>query len=236
MFNILVSLAVGALVTIVFGFLFGGGDFRFGYGIVPGIIAQITTYVILARRSMKEVERVMKEGQKFIEKQKIDQGIEVMQTAYPAARKQIFLQSQIDGQIGLILYASKRFDDSEPYLKRSFKRSWMPRAMLGVLYYKRKKYDEMKDVFEEAVKANKKQALLWNIYAYCMWKKGDRDAAIDILIRAQDHVGEDKKTEKNLNALKNNKKMKMRGWNMLWYQFHLDRPPAQRGNMQFRRR
>ncbi len=236
MYNIVASLIVGAVATIAFSFLFGGGDFELAYGIVPGIIAQIAVFIYLARKSIAEVERVMKEGQALVEKKKVDQGIEIMQSAYPAARKQIFLESQIDGQIGLILYASKRFDESEPYLKRSFKKNWMPRAMLGVLYYKRKKYDEMKEVFEEAVMANKKQALLWNLYAYCMWKQGNRDAAIDILVRAKEHLDKDEKTDKNLKALQNNKKMKMRGWNMLWYQFHLDRPPAQRMQQQFRRR
>jgi len=108
--------------------------------------------------------------------------------------------------------------------------------MLATLYYKRKKLDDMKSVFEEAVDSNKKQALLWNIYAYCLWKQNLRDDAIKVLSRAREHVPNDEKTERNLKALQTDRKMKMRGWNMQWYQFHLDKPPQPKLQIQGRRR
>lgn len=236
MYNLLVSLAVGVATTVLFGFIFGGGSFALGYGIVPGLILFSVTFVVLARRIMRKVEAIVAGVQPELQNRKVERAVEVMKSAYPLARWQFFLRSQIDGQIGAILFAAQKFDDAEPFLRNAYKRNWVPRAMLATLLYKRKRYDEMKEVFEEAVKGNKKQALLWNLYAYCLWKQNKREDAIAVLSRAMEHVGADEKTEKNLKALQNDRKMKMRGWNMNWYQFHLDKPPQPQMQIQGRRR
>ncbi|RDV39026.1 hypothetical protein DV096_00180 [Bradymonadaceae bacterium TMQ3] len=236
MYNLLISIAGSLVVTLLVGFLVGGGELRIAYGIVPGLITLATIYIVLARRSMKAVQDVMARAQVDLQANRIDRGIETIKEAYPIGKWQFFITSQVDGQIGTVLYMSQRFDEAEPFLKRSFKRNWVARAMLGTLLYKRKRYDEMEKVFEEAVIANKKESLLWNLYAYCMWKSGQRDKAIKVLNRAMEKLEGDQRTESNLKALQNNRKMKMRGWNLMWYQFHLDRPPAQRQQAQFRRR
>lgn len=236
MYNLLVSLAIATLVTVMFGYLFGGASgFSLAFGIVPGVLAFFIAFVMMARRVMKKVETIAMSAQPELQNRNIDRAIEIMKSAYPLAKWQFLLGSQIDGQIGTILFASQKFDAAQPYLQRSFKRNWVPRAMLAVLHYKNKRSEEMVAVFEEAVKSNKKQALLWNIYAYCLWKQNKRDEAIAVLTRAKEHVGSDEKTDRNLKSLQNDKKMKMRGWNMQWYQFHLDKPPQQQLRIQGRR-
>ncbi len=236
MYNLLASLAAAIAATALFGFIFGGGDFEFWYGIVPGIIAFVSTFFVLARRVMKQVEAIVLAAQPELQNRNVERAVDIMKTAYPLAKWQFLLHAQIDGQIGTLLFAAQKFDDAEPFLLRSFKRNWVPRAMLATLYYKRKRHDEMKQVFEEAVEANKKQALLWNVYAYCLWKQNKRSEAIEVLNRAIAHVPDDEKTTRNLKALQNDRKMKMRGWNMQWYQFHLDKPPQQKMAIQGRRR
>jgi tetratricopeptide (TPR) repeat protein len=236
MINLVISILAGIVVALATGFALGGGELRLAWGIAPGIIAALIIYIILARRTMKQVQAVVTQAQVQFQGQHIDRGIEVLKAAYPLGKWQFLITSQLDGQIGSVLYMAQRFDESEPYLKRSFKKNWVSRAMLGALYYKRKKYDEMEKVFEEAVLANKKESLLWNLYAYCMWKSGNRDKAIIVLNQALKAMPDDEKSKNNLKALQNNKKMKMRSWNLMWYQFHLDKPPAQRQQVQFRRR
>lgn len=236
MYNLLLSLLAAALTTALFGFLIGGGDFNFWYGFLPGIIALVATFAMLARRVLKKVEAIMAAAQPELQNRNLDRAVDIIKTAYPLAKWQFLLRSQIDGQIGTIWYAAQKFDRAEPFLERSFKKNWVARAMLGTLHYKRKDYDAMKAVFEEAASANKKQALLWNIYAYCLWKLKKRDEAIEVLNRALEHVPNDEKTQRNLKALQNDRKMKMRGWNMQWYQFHLDKPPQPKMQIQGRRR
>lgn len=236
MYNLLIALAASIVTTVAFSFLFGAGEFVLGYGIVPGILVLGTAYVFLARRTMKQVEAIVALAQPELQNQNLERAVEIFKAAYPLAKWQFLLKAQLDGQIGQIYYAAKKFDKSEQYLKASYKRNWVPRAMLGTLYYKRKNFDLMKQTFEEAVSVNKKQALLWNVYAYCLWKQNDRDAAVAVLGRAIEHVGDDERTQNNLKALQNNRKMKMRGWNLQWYQFHLDKPPQPKMQVQGRRR
>ena len=236
MYNLLISIAAAIFVALATGFLLGGGELRLWWGIFPGILTFGIVYVILARRSMKAVQDVVARAQADIQTQNIDRAVEVLKEAYPIGKWQFFVTSQVDGQIGSLLYMSQKFNDAEPFLKRSFKKNWVARAMLATLYYKKKKYDEMEKVFSEAVLANKKESLLWNLYAYCLWKSGNRDKAITVLNQAVEKLDGDDRTEKNLKALQNNKKMKMRSWNLAWYQFHLDRPPQQRQQVRFRRR
>lgn len=236
MYNLLVSLAAGISATLLVGFIAGGGDLKILWGIVPGVMVFVGVFMYLARRVMQKVEAIVQSAQPELQNRKVERAVEIMKTAYPLAKWQFFLKSQIDGQIGSILFAAQKFDDAEAFLARSFSRNWVPQGMLATLYYKRKKFDEMKEIFEGAVKSNKKQALLWNVYAYCMWKQNKRDEAIEVLNRAIEHVPNDEKTQRNLKALQNNRKMKMRGWNMQWYQFHLDKPPQQKMMIQGRRR
>ena len=236
MYNLLISFAAAVAATVAFGFLFGFGDFSIVAGIIPGILILVGTFAFLARRTLRQVEAIMASAQPELQNRNIEKAVDIIKGAYPLAKWQFLLQSQIDGQIGTIWYASQKFDKAEPYLRRSFKKNWVPRAMLATLLYKRKQFDEMKQVFEEAVQANKKQALLWNLYAYTLWKTNEREEAIKVLNRALEHVSNDEKTQRNLQALQNDRKMKMRGWNMQWYQFHLDKPPQPKIQIQGRRR
>lgn len=235
MYNLLISIAAGVITTLAFGFIFGGGEFSAVYGIVPGLIALLVTYFVLARRSMKQVQALAEQAQQQLQSRNVDRSVDILKSGYDLGKWQFFVKSQLDAQIGTILFVSQRFDEAEPYLKNAFAKSWVAKVMLGVLYYKRRKFDEMEAAFEEAVTANKKQALAWNVYAYCLWKSKQRDKAIDVLNRAVDQLDGHDQTERNLKALKNKRKMKMRSFGQMWYQFHLDRPPMQRQQVQFRR-
>lgn len=234
MYNLLISLAAGLITTVVFSSIFGQGAWSILYGIVPGGLVLLGSYIWLARRSIRQLQAIGDAAQGQLQSRNIDGAIEVFKTGYPIGKWQFMITGQIDAQIGTILFVAQRYDEAEPYLKRSFAKNWTARAMLGVLYYKRRKFDRMEEVFEDAVVANKKEALLWNLYAYCLWKAKKRDKAIDVLNRATKAVEGNEATERNLKALKNGRKMKMRSWNQLWYQFHLDRMPMQRQRMQFR--
>ena len=238
MYNLLIAIGAGVVATLAFGFALGGGAFYFWYGFVPGLFALIGVYIWLARNSFKEMRSYVDKAQEQLQAQNIDQAVDILKNAYPLGKWQFLVKSQVDGQIGTILFTAQRFDDAEPYLKRAFSKNWVAKAMLGVYYYKNQKYDKMREAFEEGVTANKDKPLLWNIYAYCLWKSRNRSDAIDVLNRALEKNENDEKTKQNLNALKNNSKMKMRGWGNMWYQFHLDRPPQQQmgRQVQFRRR
>lgn len=230
MINLAIALVSGTVVTLIFGYSLGATGFSIWYGIAPGLITAIGAYIFLARRIFKKVQDLASEAQQLAQgaqspkSRNIDQAVKTLKQGYDYAKWQFLVQSQIDAQIGTILYSAQKFDQAENYLKGAIAKNWVAKTMLGTLYYKKKKFDKMEEAFEEAVVANKKQALAWNIYAYCLWKSRKRDKAIEVLNRALEKI-DDERTESNLKALKNNRRMKMRKWGGQWYQFHLDKPP-----------
>lgn len=234
MYNLLISLAAGLITAVIFAMIFGVGSWSIVYGVVPGLLVFVGVYIWLARRSLNQIQALGDQAQAQLQARNIDRAIDIFKQGYPVAKWQFMIEQQLDAQIGTIYFVAERFDEAEPYLKTAFTKNWTARAMLGVLYYKRRKFDEMEQAFETATAANKKEALLWNLYAYCLWKSKQRDKAIQVLNQALEHLDGHAVTEKNLNALQNNKKMKMRSWNQLWYQFHLDRMPVQRQRVQYR--
>mgnify|MGYP006279433261 FL=1 len=222
MYNLLISLAIGTALTLAFGFGFGNVLY---YGLPPGLLGAIGVYFYLARKSYKQLQNKFQKSQAKLQNRDVEEALQILEDARDLEKWQFLVGSQLDGQAGSILYSMQRFDEAEEYLEGAFRKNWVARGMLGVLYYKRGDYEKMEETFEEAVLANKDKPLLWNVYAYCMWKSRQREEAIDVLNRAVDENEKDKKTQQNLNALQNGNKMNMRGWGDQWYQFHLDRPP-----------
>lgn len=230
MLNLLISLGAGIAVGALFALLFSG----WGYGVIPGLIVAVVVFVILGRRVLKDVQARMGRVQKILTpknptkatKPRIDDAVAVLQEGIDKwSPWQFFVEGQICGQIGMLYYLDKRFDLAQEPLEKSSPRNWISKAMLGAIYYRRKRPQEMTAAFEDAIKYSPKESLLWNAYAWCLYKRQDRDGAIAVLNRAVEKLGTEERTARNLTAVQNSKGMKMKGWNEMWYQFHLEKHP-----------
>ena len=74
----------------------------------------------------------------------------------------------------------------------------------------------MAETFERAVKAGKKEGIVWAVYAWCLQRTKEREKAISVLGRAVAANPSDEKLKSALTALQNDKRMKMQGWGHLW--------------------
>jgi tetratricopeptide (TPR) repeat protein len=246
MYNVLIALGAGIAGFVLMSFLLGFGDFKPLYGLMPGMLIAAGAYIWLARRVMTKVQKIMEEAQHHLQsapqptspadiqkaQRSTEEAVEILKRALPYNKWQFLVESQVNGQIGQIYYMTKKFEQAEPYLKGSFNRNWIAQTMLACLYYQRKEWAVMTETFEVAAKYSPKEALMWNVYAWCLWKAGKTDDAIAVLTRALEHVGTDEQTRENRTALQNKKNMKMREWNLMWYQFHLDAPPQPKPGQQ----
>lgn len=229
MLHPLISIGVGAVIAILFGGIFG----KIVYGIIPGVLVAIGVMVWLSRRVMLDLQRRMNRVQELLtprtmrpgSKPPFDEAVSVLEGGMKWVRWQPLVEGQLAGHIGSIYYLDKRFKEATPWLEKSTPRNWVAMAMLGANLYRRKRDDEMKATFEKAVKHSAKESLAWNMYAWCLWKRDDLDGAIAVLNRARETVKNDERTDRNLEALQNRRGMKMGGWEMMWYQFHLETPP-----------
>ncbi|HEY1416755.1 MAG TPA: tetratricopeptide repeat protein [Myxococcaceae bacterium] len=216
-------------------------------GVVPGVLVFLGVYVLLARRIMKKLQALALAAQNELkaissprdQAPKIAKAIRTLEQGLALDKWQFMVAAQVHGQIGQLHYMVKDYEAAEPNLLEASRRDAMAQAMLGALYYQRKDYPKMTETFERAVKAGKKEGIVWAVYAWCLQRTKEREKAISVLGRAVTANPSDEKLKSALSALQNDKRMKMQGWGHLWYGFHLEAPPQDFGGgrrVQFQRR
>lgn len=222
----MINLALSLLGSfIVFGLLRFTGLVPTIGAIFPAIVAGIGGYVVLARRSGKQLELLMKAAQKELAARRPDKAIEIMKAGFALSRWQFLVDSQLHGQIGTLLYVQKKFDEAEPHLEKAWQKIWHAKAMLAAQHYRRKEWTKMEEVFDATLSANKGEGLLYAIYAWCEDKRGEKKKAVEILQRGVTEIPADEKLKTLLNRAQNDKRMKMDAYGEQWYQFWLETPP-----------
>ncbi len=214
---------------LVFALFYLSGLLSAAESSAPAVVALLAAYYVLAKRSFKRVEVIFTEAGKALQSMppRLDLAVSTLEKAYALAPEQLGIRSQVDTQIGVIYFLQQDFNKAKPYLERSLSFGhWLGGAMLGVIHYKKKEHAEMRKTFEVVTKRAKKQGLVWCLYAYLLQQIGDDAGAQKVLIDGKKAAAGDEKVGENLLAVQNGKKVKMRGYKEQWYQFHLERPPA----------
>jgi len=222
MYNLALSV-FGSLVVFAL-FLLSGLVPTVG-AIFPALVALIGGYIVLARRSGKQLEALVGSAHKELQARRPEKAIEILQAGFPLARWQFLVASQLHGQIGTLLYVQKKFDDAEPHLKKAWQKIWPAKAMLAAQHYRRKEWPQMEEVFESAVGANKGEALLYAVYAWCEDKRGEKKKALEVLQRGAAEIKGDERLKTLLSRAQNDKRMKMDAFGEQWWQFWLESPP-----------
>jgi len=234
MLSIVVAVAAGLLTGVAVSLIFS----TWWAGVLPFLAVTAGVYVYSVFRVNKLVNAAMPGVMAAAQKRDLDGAVGLLQAVKTRfARWAPFLGSQIDGQIGAILFMKKDFEKSRPYLEGAFIRSWDAKMMLAVLSSgaldpKKVKAQKLTlapvdEIMEKTVRFAEKQGLLWSTWAWLHATNGDSKKAIEILSRGKEKLGEsDPHLVQNLLALQNDKKMKMKGYGDQWYALHLEEHPA----------
>jgi tetratricopeptide (TPR) repeat protein len=230
MYNLLIALAAGVLVALVVRLL----GFPLWAGLVPGTIVLLGTYLLLARRVSTRLQALATAAQKELSVQpanarerqaRVDKAIKTLEEGFGYARWQFLIAAEIHAQIGMIKYVMRDLDGAEPHLAKASPRNYMAKALQGALFYQRKDHARMRQSFEAAVKSGKKEGLVWAAYAWCLLQLKEKDAALKVMSRAVQANPTDEKLKSGLTALQNDKKLKMKPYEPMWWQFGLEQPP-----------
>jgi tetratricopeptide (TPR) repeat protein len=219
MYNILIS-AGAALAT--FTLLKFAVALSWWLSFIIALLIFVGVFYLISRYIMKQVMAIMDTATKDLQAQRIEKAIRELQSAFKFGKWQIYVDGQVNAQIGMVYYLKRDFAAAFPYLEKAFFKHWMAMGMLAISYMKRSKKDKMKETFEKAVQASPKEPLLWNVYAYCLCEAGEPTRAKEVLEKALKKVSGDEKTRQNLELLQEGKKMKMKGFGDMWLQFHLE--------------
>jgi tetratricopeptide (TPR) repeat protein len=223
MINLGISLLVYALLLLALNF---GTGLSLIYSALLALLGFAGSFFLLSRRTSKQLTAVMEGVQRDMQAGRADKAVKTLQSAYPLGKWQFFVTSQIEAQIGCILYLKRDFAQAFDHLQKGFSRHWVAMSMLAICYMKRNNSEKMKAAFEKAVAATKNESLPWSLYAFCLEKVGERNKAIEILEKGIKKGAADDTLLVNLGLLQEGKKMKMKGYGDLWHQFHLEKQGA----------
>ncbi|WP_224363099.1 tetratricopeptide repeat protein [Hyalangium versicolor] len=230
MYNLLISLGVG--IAIVLATKLAG--FPIWAGIIPGLLAFVGTFILLARRVANRIQLLMDSVQKEFAtqatnqkdaQQKVERAVKTLEQGLVYDKWQIMVGPEIHAQIGMLKYMVKDLDGAQAHFAQSGPRNYMAKAMEGALHYQRKNYTGMEASFEAAVKTGKKDAVIWAAYAWCLVQIKERDKALRVLARAVEINPTDEKLKASLTQLQNDKRLKMKPYEPTWWQFGLEAPP-----------
>jgi len=228
MYNLLI--AFGLAAAIFLGVTLAG--FSPWAAIVPAMIALIATNIGLSVRITRKIRELFSVAEADFKAQRFDKGVKTLEEGFKYAKWQLLVESELHANLGLIHYSLKNFDKARPHLEKASARGpagARAKAMLGCLHFQAKEEQAMTAAFEQAVKAGKKEGIVWSAYAFCLNKLGKRDDALKVLGRAVEQNPSDEKLKANLVALQNDKKMKMKAYEPEWFQYHLEKPRPEMG-------
>ncbi len=218
MYNVLISAAVAVVVFI--GLKLAVASWWLPLLVSP--LVALLVFFLISRIIMKKVMAIMETANRDLQGQRVDKAINELKSAFVYGKWQMYVTGQLNAQIGMIYYMKRDFGKAFPYLEKSFFKNWVAMGMLAVSYMKRSKPEKMKETFEKAVQWSGKESLLWNVYAYCLTEIGDTGKAKEVLERGLKKLPGDEHLKGNLALLSEGKKMKMRGFGDMWFQFHLE--------------
>jgi len=230
MYNLLIALAVGLVVGVLVTLL----GFSWWAGLIPGLIAFLGAYILLARRIATRVGALTTAAQKELSVQasnkreqqtRIDRAIKILEEGLQYQKWQFLIASEIHAQIGMIKYMVRDLDGAATHLEKASARNYMAKAMQGALYFQKKDTAKMKSSFEAAVSSGKKEGIVWAVYAWCLLQLKDKDEAQKVLARGVETNPSDEKLKNALTSLQNDKRLKMKAWEPMWWQFGLEAPP-----------
>ena len=222
MLNILIALACSALSSALM-MRFVTPNIWITMAVSSVIFALI--FLLLTRIAMKKVGALMEVAQRDMLANRSEKAIKELQDGLKYGAWQIYVKQQIFSQIGTIYYLKRDFKEAVAYLEKGFVRNWVSTSMLAITYMKKNKTSKMVETFEKAVSANRKEPMVYAVYAFCMDRVGERAKAIEVLNKGVKKTS-DEHLQENVALLESGKKMKMKGFGDMWYQFHLEKQGA----------
>jgi len=224
MYTILTALGIGVVAGVVWTLL--GLWKTWAMGIVLGIFVFVLSFVLISRRIAKTLEPRFQQIQKQIQGGSTQLALKGLEEMMPLAKWQVMLKGQLNAQLGSLCFTMGQEAKAFDYLSKASARSADGQLFLASLHSRRKEPEKARQVLETAIRHNKKQLMLYHVYAWLLLRDGDRDGAIEQLLRAQKVEKSNEDTKDNLLRLQNGKKMNMKRFGMAWYGLQFEKLPA----------
>lgn len=223
MLSVLIAAGLSAATSLTLQYAAG---LEIWIAILASLVVFAAVYFLLLRIVMKKVSVIMETAQRDIQANRAEKAIKTLQQAYKYGAWQFYVKQQVNSQIGTIYYLKRDFAKAYEYLEKGFFRHWVAMGMLAICQMHKKQNSKMVATFDKAITGSKKEDMLWNLYAFCLDRTGQREKAIKVLEKGLGKVSDKEALQGNLELLQAGKKMKMKQYGDMWFQFHMEKPGA----------
>ena len=194
-------------------------------GFIPGVLALIIAYIMLARRTGQKLQAIMETAMQDFQAGKIEKGRKRLEGAFALGKWQFLVEAQLHAQLGGIDYMQGRFKEARPHLEKAWSRHWIAQAMLATIEFREKNADAALKRMDKLAGPGGKDPVYWALYAYFALESGKRDRALKILTEGLKKNDSSEALKGMLDTIRNKKKLKMKAFAPSWYQFFPEQVP-----------
>ncbi|MDP2317303.1 MAG: hypothetical protein Q8P41_30750 [Pseudomonadota bacterium] len=237
MYNILI--ATGAAVL---GYVLGAWAAGPIAGFVPALLAFVVVFVLLARRTGKQLEALFGGAMQLLQAGKIDEARAALEAAMPLGKWQILVTEQIHSQLGSLDYlqgvghsvqkqvtqSKARFASGRAHLEKAWSRDWRAKATLAAIHHREGRPDDAVTVLEKASGAGKGEALYWALYTFVLNEAKRRDEALQVIGRGLAELKDHKALTEIQEALANKRRPNMKVLGDPWFQMFPEDIPREK--------
>jgi len=220
MYSLLCALAASALTYFAIDLSLNNE----WYGVLPATAVLVGTYVLLARKHGKAVEKLVPLAMAEVKQQRVDNAVRVLEGAYLSAKWVFLMRSQVDGLIGQLRFMQKDFEKARPMLEKAMGRDSISKGMLAAYWFRKHKAEESFKILDNAIASNKKDPMLHGMKAWMKVRLKDRDGARSVLTKAKKVTKGNAVITENLVRLQNGEDLRMWEFGEHWWNFHLEKP------------
>jgi predicted Zn-dependent protease len=237
MYNLLIAIGA-AVLAFILGFVVSG----WVAGIVPALLALAAVYLLLARRSQKQLEAQLAPMMPAMQAGNLDEVRAILRGALPLGKWQFLVEAQIESQLGQVDYldairlkmmkqltaASARFAEAKPHLERAWSRDWRAKAVLAAIQHRENKVDDAVATLEAVKGAGKAEVVYWGLYAWILNEAKRRDEALQVLGEGLKENDKSKTLRAMQEALSNRRRPNMAEFGEAWFTFFPEDIPREK--------
>lgn len=224
MYNLLISLGI-ATVLFVLGWVVAG---TWVAGFVPAILGLGIAYFLLARRSGKQLEALLKRAMVEFEQGRVERGRAIVEEGFALGKWQFLVKEQLHAQLGALAYMQRDFKTARTHLEQAWSRHWQSQAMLAALEHRDGEHEAALARMDKAKGAGGKDAVFWALWVWYAYSAKDKDKALKVVNQGLDQVKDSPGLKALADVIRNDKRLKtniFRAFQPAWYQYFPEHMP-----------
>ena len=217
MYSVAISVGAGLLLFIL---LTATGLLSWYASILPATIVMLGLMFVIARRVNTAVTAEVAGIAPLLQAQDVDGAQALIRSIQQRFGKwQLYLDGQLESQLGMIDYMQGKFDDAFPKLKAGEWRNPYALICIGCIHFRRSEREAAWASFTKAQEADPKESMSFLVHAVLRANAGDREEALKVIGAGLAGAPANAALTKLQATVANKKKIDVKQLPPTWYNF-----------------